>query len=740
MASNGPTESRHSTICRFCNVGCPLTVTIADGRVVKAAGNRESPAFHGFCCSRGQALPEQFDHPNRLMHSLRRDNDGAHRPIASAMAIAEISDRVSTIMATHGPRSVALYIGTYSACYPLYPELAIAWAVAAGTSMIFTPMTIDQPGKDIANALAGTWEAGPQGFNDADTWLIVGGNPLVSIGVSMPAQNPGRRLKEALDAGLKLIVVDPRRTQTAARAEVHLQPRPGQDAAILAAMIHVILSEGLYDTDFVAEHVEGIDALRRSVAVLDPQAAGARADIAPEQIAEAARVFASARRGIAVGATGANMSGHSSLVEYLLAGLNILCGRFVRAGEPVDNPGVLLSRATPRAQPVAPRPARGLGESFLARGLTQSASGMPTAALAEEILGGRIKALISMGGNPAVAWPDQELSVRALRSLDLLVQFDIRMTPTAQLAHYVLAPKIGVEVPTASWGYEKIEAYGSIYGMAEPFGMYAPQLLDPPSGSDLIEEWELMYEMAQRQGLALQCWRPQSNSATYREPRQPVAIDMTRKPSSDELLEWLTQGSRIPLAEIKAHPNGALFPERIVAAPPLPGHVARFQLADPDMMVELRDLACETSARARGDDAFPMLLICRRAAHLNNSGGLDLASLTRKGGHTNPAFVSPADMALCGFASGDIIRIISPHGEIGAVVRPDESLRTGVVSMTHAFGLLPDQPENILAHGSNTSRLTSVADDYDLFTGMPRMSAVPVRLTATEAVVSTAVL
>jgi len=720
----GPT-TEHSTICRFCNVGCPLTVTIAAGKVVKASGNRRSPAYYGFCCSRGQALPEQLYDPGRLLHSLRRDGEGRHGRIASGDAMREISDKVAAIIAEHGPRSVALYIGTYSACYPLYPELAVAWAVAAGTSMIFTPMTIDQPGKDIANALAGTWEAGPQGFNDADTWLIVGGNPLVSIGVSMPAQNPAWRLTEAVAAGLKLIVIDPRRTQTAARAAVHLQPRPGHDAAILAAMIHVIMAEGLYDAQFLTDHAEGLDGLRSAVARWTPEAASVRAGIPAQQILTAARTFAGAKRGLAVGATGANMSGRSSLTEYLLSLLNILCGRFVREGESVDNPGVLLSRATPRAQPVAPRTARGLGETFLARGLTQSASGMPTAALAEEILGGRIKALISMGGNPAVAWPDQKLSVRALSALDLLVQFDVRMTPTAQLAHYVLAPKISVEVPTASWSYEKIEAYGSIYAMAEPFGMYAPRLLDPPPGADLIEEWELMFEMAQRQGLALTCFRPQSTSATHRAARDPVAIDMSRKPTSEELLNLFTYGSRISLDEVKAHADGALFPERIVALAADPGCTARFQLADPSMMAELGEVADET----KSDDAgFPLRLVCRRAGHLNNSGGLGLPSLARKGGHTNPAFMAPDDMAALGLVADDEIRLTSRHGEIGAIVQPDPTLRGGVVSMSHAFGMLPEQPEDVRGRGTNTSLLTSVADDYDLFTGMPRMSAVPIRV------------
>jgi anaerobic selenocysteine-containing dehydrogenase len=414
--------------------------------------------------------------------------------------------------------------------------------------------------------------------------------------------------------------------------------------------------------------------------------------------------------------------------QYLLTCLNIICGRYVRAGEAVDNPGVLLSRATPRAQPVEPRAARGLGETMVARGLTMAASGMPTAALAEEILAGKVRALLCVGGNPAVSWPDQNLSVRALGALDLLVQFDIRMTPTAQLADYVIAPKVSVEVPTSSWAYEKIEAYGSIYAMAEPFGMYAPRLLDPPAGSDLIEEWEFFYGMARRMGLPLHCAQARSNSATQREDRPGVDIDMANKPDSDELLDLLTRGSRIPIAEVKRFPHGALFPEPIEAAPKDPSCTARFNVGNGEMMAELGDVADEPPLSRRGGGRFPLLLICRRSPHLNNSGGLDIPSLLRKGGTFNPAFLNPEDMAAMGLADDMEVTIRSEHGAIPAVVREDKSLRRGVVSMSHSFGRLPGTAQDIRAHGSNTSQLTSVADDYDGYSGMPRMSAVPVRI------------
>src|SRR5262249_4826339 len=152
--------------------------------------------------------------------------------------------------------------------------------------------------------------------------------------------------------------------------------------------------------------------------------------------------------GQAVGSTGANMSGNSTLVEYLIICLNVICGRYLGEGDVISNPGVLLPRALPRAQARPPRPAQNFDHQMARRGLVSTVLGPPTSGLADEILAGNIRAVISLGGNPVVAWPDQKRVIRALDAVDLFVQFDVRMTPSARLADYVVASKIMMEVPT----------------------------------------------------------------------------------------------------------------------------------------------------------------------------------------------------------------------------------------------------------------------------------------------------
>ena len=274
-------------------------------------------------------------------------------------------------------------------------------------------------------------------------------------------------------------------------------------------------------------------------------------------------------------------------------------------------------------------------------------------------------------------------------------------------------------------------AINQLWGYPEPFAMYAPKLVDPPAGSDLMVEWELFYDLARHLGLQLQVGHINEfvNSAD-REIRPPIDLDMSKKPSQEEMFEMVTRGSRVPLEEVKKHPNGALFHDEIVVGPKDPGHTAHLDVANAGMMNELGEVALETSTPTKG---FSFLLISRRMAHVYNSSGRDLPMLIRKGGTYNPAFMHPDDLEALGIAAGDIVRISSPHGHILGIVAADDTLRRGLVSMSHSFGDIPKESSDYRAVGSNTNQLTDCADDYDRYSGIPRMSAVPVRVSPTNA-------
>jgi len=276
-----------TSFCRICHNACPLVVEVDRGRAIAVRGDKRNALYAGFTCRKGRAAAELHNRPERLRHSLKRDSRGGFAPIPVEQAMDEIAAQLGRIAEEHGPRAIASYLGTYAVATPATRPLLMALMSALGSPMWFTADTIDQPGKLIAKGLHGLWMAPPQGFRDANVAMLVGTNPLVTF-AGLPTGNPGRWLTERLAAGMQLIVVDPRRTEVARRATLFLQPRPGEDIAILASMIKVIIEEGRYDREFVAENAAGLPTLRRAVAPFSPSEVAQRAGIASDDLVRGA--------------------------------------------------------------------------------------------------------------------------------------------------------------------------------------------------------------------------------------------------------------------------------------------------------------------------------------------------------------------------------------------------------------------------------------------------------------------
>lgn len=699
------TQTRKS-YCRFCHNYCALEVDVEDGRATAVRGDASDPIYGGYTCIKGRQLPELHAHPSRLLQPHKRTPDG-YQAISSAQAFDEIAERVAQIVERHGPRSVASYCGTYAFQNSAALAVAKSWHYGIGSESFYSSVTIDQPGKFVAMSRSGTWLAGTHGFEDADVVMIVGCNTIVSQYApfgGLPPWNPVRAFNDARKRGMKVIVIDPRRTDIARRADLHLQVRPGEDPTLLSGILRVILDEGLHDAEFCSEWLDGFDELYAGVRDFDLDFVAQRTRVPLEQIVAAARMFANGRRGIASAGTGPDMAPRANLTEHLLIALNMTCGRVHRAGERLPNPGVLSPQRRRKAQPIAPWPANAAGPRSRVRGLGQLIGEMPTAALSDEILEpgeGQVKALLCIGGNPIVAWPDQQKTERAMGELELLVCVDVRFSATSKLADYVIAPKLTLERADApvlcdNW-YE------------EPYTHYADAVVDPPPGSDVNEEWELYWELAQRIG-------------------SPIALPggelpMDERPSKADVLELMLPKTRFPWEEIRSHEGGHIYEgvEEIVR-PADPGCEARIQLAP--------DGICEELAEVRGESAierFSHRLISRRLRHVYNSSGQQLDAIRAKG-TTNPAFLNPADLEEIGVASGDIVEIESDHASILGVAQAAEDVPPGVVSMAHAWGDPAVDPKEVREIGSSTNRLVSNERHYDPISGMARQSAIPVNV------------
>lgn len=709
MPASGASSS-HKSFCRICFGFCGLVVRTDDnGRVVEVRGDKDHPLTQGFACSKGVSSGELHNDPARLLHPLKRLPDGSFVRIGIEQALDEIAERLKTSIVEGGPNSHAIYQGMGGSLNAGVRGVFKGWLKLIGSTSYFSSMTIDQSAKWVSAERLGTWAAGPIRWDEADLWMGFGHNPLVSVSGALSGfnnYNPVLRMKEAKARGLKLIVIDPRETETARHADLFLQPRPGEDAAIAAGLLNIILSGGHEDRDFCAAYVDGLAELRAAVAPFTPAYVAERAGVDAAQLVAAAQLFLATRRGAAFTGSGPNMSHRSNLSQHLIDAINVVCGRFPRAGDRVLNPGVLSPRQPIHAEVVAPGRSFEKGRRSRVRGLGMLFGQMMTGALADEILTpgkDRIRSLFVVGGNLASALPDQRKAVRALSSLDLLVAIDPLMSATAQLADYVLPPRLMFERDDMTL------AHSEKYYFPAPYAQYAAAAAAEPDGAELIDDHDLFWGLARRLGGILEY--------------DGVPLDMDRRPALEQLLAISARNGQVPFAEIKAREGGAIFDvtqQRI--EPARPEAKGRFQLFPMDVAAEFADMAADHPLTAD----YPYRLVVRRMREVMNSFGREIPAVRRRRPQ-NDLHIHPADMDSLGLAAGDRVTVRSAKGNVEAKAEADASLRRGVVSLAHGWGGLPDTSG---AAGVAINLLTDSDADIEAVNAMPRFSALPVRIEA----------
>ena len=723
------TNREVKTYCRFCHAYCPMIATVEDNRLLAISPDTDNEVYGGYTCIKGRQMIEQIYHPQRLQQSQKKQDNGEFTSIGSAQALDEIAAQLQAILKKHGPRSIASYNGTYSFQNSASHAMARAWHQAIDSPSYYTSITIDQPAKvAIGPARMGWWDAGNHMWSDSDVAMIIGNNTLVShysIPGGLPSFSPANALREGRKRGLKVICVDPRQSELASRSDLHLQVKPGQDAVLLASIIQVIIREELYDTDFCEQHTQNLEALDAATRRFTPERAATATNIPVEQIYEAARVFSRGPRGSAVTGTGPEMGPHPNLVQHLVQALNAICGRHYREGERVPNPGVLAPLSTRRAQASSPQPkwlkhgVRSRIDPDIYQTLVLSPYGpmpeMPTALICDEMLtpgDGQIKALVCVGGNPLLAFPDQEKTHRALAGLELLVCIDVKMAATAQMADYVLAPKVCLE-------REDLTLLTDIWH-DKPYSQYTRAAVQ--AEGDQIEEWEFFWEIGRRMGLELTI--------------NDSPVDMVNKPTKFDLLEKITRNSRVPLEEIYQTEGGKVFSvDDVIAQPADPETQGRLQLFPPGLEDELA--AAWGDIEAESDTDFPYLLISRRMKYTYNSTGPELSLLGEKERY-NPAYLHPSDLAALDITDGDLVNIASCHGSVPAIVAASKAIKPGVVSMSHCWGGSPDPDagadQQVHRIGSNTNRLINNRDHAAKYSAIPRQSTVAVNISKREQV------
>lgn len=707
------------TFCRFCHVFCGLEVDVQDNKIIAVRGDHDNPMSEGYTCTKGRAEVERINHPERLLVSQKSVN-GQFENIESDQAIAEIGNKLKAIIDKHGPESVAVYVGCgghrTAAGGPWYVS---KWLEALGSHSLYTSLTIDSPSLIIAydRLFGGPLPLGVFDMDHADCAMFVATNPVVSHLWSMPQSNPSTRLKNALKRGMKLVVIDPRKSDVAKKADVHLQVKPGEDASLLACLIKTIIDNDWYDKDYVADNVSGFDELYEAVKPFNLSYAEKRTTCPAEDIIEAAKIFATTGSGAAVSGTGLHMARHQNLTTQLVLTLNALCGRFDRRGGMTHIPGTLGPRL----------PEQGNREPFPISLRTEHRSRvrdiqgitglfgykeMPTNTLSDEILmegKGQIRALIVNGGNPALVFSDTQHTIKALKDLDLLVVNDLFMSATARHADYVMAvkhPFERVDIPQLSDAFFPFS-----------FQQYTPEMVS--AEDDVIEEWDFFWRVAQAAGFEFNL--------------PGIAADS--QPSADQVIQALSPASRISLDEMKkASPSGQAYDEKITEVggiiPDMIGHAdRRLAAGHPEVLNELAAVYAEqifTNGSFDNEAEFDFRIITYRMREAYCSTGQNLPSLRKKRQY-NPALMSAEDMQRLSFSDGDEITIDSGFGKIRAIVESSDDLASGTIGLAHGWGDPSDQ-RPVREKGSNVQELIPRDKNFDKLTGLAQQSAIPVNV------------
>lgn len=730
-------------ICPFCEATCGLTLTIDDGRVTGARGDHDDVFSAGFICPKGASFGELDNDPDRLTRPLVR-RDGVLTEATWDEAYAVVAERLGAVIAAHGGAAVGVYLGNpnaHTVAGALYAPLILK---GLGTRQVFSASTLDQMPKHVA---LGLMYGSPIAFtvpdlDRTDYLVIIGANPLVSNGsVTTAADFPGK-LRALKKRGGKLVVIDPARTQTAKLADRHLAPRPGTDAALLLAVVHVLFDEDLVDLGGIAEHVIGIEQVRALAADFAPEAVEQACGVGADEIRELARELAAAPTAAVYGRIGTSTVEFGTIGSWLVDVINVLTGNLDRPG------GVMFPLGAAAAAPRPPKPGRGFRTGRWASrvsGYPEVLSELPAAALAEEIDtagDGQIKAMITIAGNPVLSAPDGDRLDKALDSVEFMLSVDPYLNETTRHADVILPPPPPAQSPHFDFALNNLAVRNNV--------RYSPPVLplaDRPDEAEILSRVALVLYgigvqadpvLVDAQVIAMTLTKEVSDAdspVAGRDVDELTAM-LGTGPGYERRLDMMlrlgpygdgfgTRPDGLTLEKLKANPHGIdLGPLRPRIPEVLRTPSGRIELAPEPVVADVARLRDALSRSAGG-----FLLIGRRHLRSNNSWMHNLPALSG-GSNRCTLQIHPDDAADLGLT--DIAIIKGPGGELLAPIEVTDVMRRGVVSLPHGWGHNRGGTGQQLANshpGVNVNQLND-GTHLDRLSGTAVLNGIPVEISA----------
>jgi formate dehydrogenase len=723
--------SEHTTFCRICEPTCGMIATVEDGRLVRLRPDVDHPITKGFSCPKGIEFVHVQNDPDRLLHPMRRTASGEFERISWETALNEIGAKLRAVRDTYGGESIGWYAGNPSAFSHSHAIWAGGFVRGLGSKHLYTPNTQDTSSRFVASQLLyGSPTIFPLPDLDRTSFLLmVGANPLVSRGSLVAAGNLRDKLTGIVGGGGRVVVVDPRRTETA-KAFEHVAVRPDADAWLLLAMLNVIFGEGLADLARAAAQATGMGVLRTAAARCTPEDAEARCSVPAEQIRTLARDFATAPSAVAYGRTGACLGRHPTLVNVLLDALNVVTGNLDRPG------GSVFARPPIDFTALATRLGLATFDTYRSRvgDLPEVLGQLPAPLMAAEIETpgpGQLRALIVSAGNPLLSVPGARDFERSLGKLDLQIGIDLYLNETHRHADYVLPATTFYERDDVPLPLSEIQL--------TPFVQWTEAVV--AARGEARDDWRIIDDLARQLGFAAVAgvaakWIGTGPLARLAQRVMGFGVHrVTPTKVVDVLLRAGRDGDHfglrrggLTLARLRAEPHGVVLAEHVdtgVLAKRIKHKDRRVHLGDPRIAAELDRLLDSPASTSQ----FPLLMIGRREVRSHNSW-LHNTPRFQDGTRRHRALVNPADAEGVGVRDGGKVRVISACGAVELPIEVSEDVPSGTIAVPHGWGHRAAgwQTANA-AGGANVNELTSSApQDLERLSGMAHLNGVPVRL------------
>ncbi|MET0154052.1 MAG: molybdopterin-dependent oxidoreductase [Candidatus Binatia bacterium] len=734
-----PTRRAIQRVCPFCEATCGLTIEAEGGSILSVRGDAEDPFSRGYICPKAYGVKQLYEDPDRLRRPVRRTATG-WQEIGWDDAFEEIAARLLAIREKHGKDAIGMYVGNplvHDSAFLYYPVLVRALA----SRSVFNASAIDTLPKEVSTGLmfGGPFpEAVPVPDIDRTRYLlIVGANPIVSHGSLMTMPDAPRRLKAVIERGGKIVVIDPRRTETAKIASEHHFIRPGMDAAFLLALVHTLFEERLVDLGVAAGHVRDVDAVEDLVRELSPEAVAEHCGIAAWTIRAIARELAAAPSAACYGRLGTCVQEFGTLASWAVDLVNVLSGNLDRPG------GAMFPTAA------APLGAIAKGKPFGFARWKSRVSGqpevgglIPSSTMAEEMLTpgeGQVRAMILLMTNPLRSAANSGRLEAAFAGLDFLVAVDFYINETTRFADIILPTPSAAEQPNYEFGLYHL----SVRNVAK----WSWAAVPPPVGAK--PAWEVLLRLGAifmgARGLRTEdiddlVFRHVAASAVKEGGPWPgltveeVVAKCAGAVGPDRVIDLLIRvgsygdgfGRRqqgLTLAKVREAPHGIdLGPLK----PRLPEVIntasGRIELAPAPIVADLARLQSRMLERPGG-----LQLIGRRNLRTSNSFMHNLPALV-KGPNPCTLQISPDDARRLGLADGGAARITSRAGSVVAPVEITADLMPGVVSLPHGWGHDADGSRLAVASAHAGVNANALTDDraYDRASGTAVLFGTPV--------------